>query len=70
MDSSIIILDGKTGTPLARTSAGTRIYSAANTRRLLLLAKKATDREKTIILGKAMMNMTMAHDQKPVQYTD
>lgn len=70
MEDTIIILNGKTGKPLAQTSAGTRIYSVANTRRLLMLAKKAITRKDTIALGRAMMEMTIAHDQKPVQYTD
>lgn len=67
---NIIILSGKTGKPLASTQSGARIYSIENTKKLVSLAKKATDRKSTIALGKAILELTVAQDQKPTQYTD
>jgi hypothetical protein len=67
---NILIRSGKDGKPLARTQSGARIYSIKDTNKLMNLAKKATDRESTIALGKAMLESTIAQNNKPTQYTN
>lgn len=70
LPGKIIIQDGNKGKPLAQTSPGARIYSIKDTSKLISLAKKATDRESTIALGKAFLDMTIAQDQQKPEYTD
>lgn len=69
-NGKITIKSGKTGKPLAQTQSGARIYSIKDTKKLIRLAQKAKDRESTIALGKALLELTIAQDNRKQQYTD
>ncbi len=65
----ITIKNGKTGEVLAETSPGARIFSIEDTQTLFRLAQTATDKDSTIALGKAVLKMIKAQNNRPVQYT-
>lgn len=67
--STIHILSGKDGTPLAQTQPGARILSIADSQKVIQLAQNASSEDDLEKLGKLVVTIFSRQDDTPISYT-